>query len=215
MPYPRSDTLAAAMQTPYRSAEEPLAQYALRTHPAYYALLAFSALMLAPAALAFATFGAYALRSTHTYFALLVGTLGPVALWSSSRQLRVPDGAALKIHRDRIEFPGYGRGHVLSVPIGDVRVSLVRHGTRVVVVGFVPVGVDGGVSVTFAFPGGSRGLSHRVFGSVELAERAFADVLRVQEGLTPEGPAGRAPPEPTRTDDDYDRRIDEELRRMD
>ncbi len=203
------------MQTPYRSPEEPLARYALRTHASYYLMLVLSALLVVPAVLVFASFSEYALHSATTWLALLLAVAGPVAAWSASRQLRVPRGAELLLYRDRIALPGHRSGDVLTVPIGDVRATLIRHPSRVVVVGFVPVAVDGGVSVTLAFRGGSRVLSHRVFGSVLVAERAFADVLRVQQGLAPEGPAERPPPAARVSDDEYDRRIDEELRRMD
>lgn len=200
------------MRTPYRSAEEPLARYPLRTHASYYALLGAAALMVVPAALVFVSAGP--LDSATTWLALLIAVAAPVAAWDASRQLRVPDGAELRLHRDRVELPGRRRGDVLAVPIGEVHASLVRHPSSVVVVGLVPVGVGGGVSLRFAFRGGARVLSHRVFGSVEVAERAFADVLRVQQGLAPEGPAGRPPPA-AEASDEYDRRIEEELRRMD
>ncbi len=153
-----------------------------------------------------------------------------VAWWLGSEPYRIGGGRGeLRVYDDHIEVPGVGRGTVVRLPRADL--ALDRRPVRVQLrFGLIPVAsLERGELLTLRSAGTTRVLSTLTSPAPDFADRLVLALMPEAEALMLEGVLGqfgemfRAHAPKGTTDDTHDaeapneldRRIDEELARLD
>jgi hypothetical protein len=194
--------MAPPVRSPYRGGVEALARYPLRSYPAYLSGIVVS-IVLFP--LLWFRLAMYA-DQLITWVILGLAVLTPPLAGLFLSGFRVSGHRSeLRIFRDRIEVPHAFRREPIRLPLEQLRA----------VVYYFPghmtgVRVDRPCYLVLEGPSGKRVLKAELFATAQAMEHATADIHRLQQGLELEAHDGIGPPR-----DEYDDKLDQELRGLD
>lgn len=190
------------MATPYRTHDDVLARYPLKTFPALMIGLGVSFIAVVLMGLRLAPYW----ESAWAWGLIIAAALVPLLITARLPHYRVAGGKGeLRVYRDRVEVPHPTRGEPIRFAMSDLRVDIRR---TLVTVNGVPV--SSGERLVLAGPLGARQLAHEVFASKEAIERALRDIRCVQQGLPIPTEGDEPPPR-----DKYDDQLDAELKDLD
>ena len=142
--------------------------------------------------------------------AMIAGVGAPFAMWSSRSTYTVPGGRAqLRLFDDRIELVDPHRTTVVGA--AELHTHVVQHRARLMA-GVLPVGVvETDRHLVIVTSGRRLVLSRRVFASSAEFERASRAIQRMASGGSPHADP---PPAPRGEEDEYRRRLRDELDAM-
>lgn len=194
--------MAPPVRSPYRGGAEALARYPLRSYPAYLSGIVAS-IVLFP--LLWFRLAMYA-DQLITWVILGIAVLTPplAALFLSGFRVS-GQKSELRIFRDRIEVPHAFRREPLRLPLEQVRA----------IVYYFPghmsgVRVDRPCYLVLEGPGIKRVLKAELFATAQAMVQATSDIHRLQQGLELEAHDSGSPAR-----DEYDDKLDQELRGLD
>lgn len=192
------------MPAPYRSHDNILARYTLRTYPVYLMAMGVSFLAVFIMGLRLAPYWDQA----WPYVVVALSALLPMVIMYFLPQYRIAGGSGeLRIYKDFIEVPHASRPEAVRFAINAVEAHI-AHNT----VMLNGVMVSRGASLLLIGPSETRKLSSEVFETPEAMEQAVRNIRRLQEGLEIEEDDSHTPGLGGR--DAYDDKLDDELSKL-